>query len=178
MLPVLKRAAEGETRVPDVASQFADEFGLTQGERDQLLPSGKQRVLSNRIHWAKFYMSKAGLIESPRRGHFIATEAGRKLLAQDPAKIDIARLLEYPRFKEFYLGSGEHAEDVVASGAPAPQPAVTTTPEEQIEVAYSELSSALRADILLTAHQPEQPGLLRAGDRRSSRCYGVWGIPA
>lgn len=44
MLPVLKRAAEGETRVPDVESQLADEFGLTQGERNQLLPSGSAQL--------------------------------------------------------------------------------------------------------------------------------------
>jgi restriction system protein len=30
MLPVLKHAAHGETRVPDVEAQIADEFELTQ----------------------------------------------------------------------------------------------------------------------------------------------------
>lgn len=30
-----------------------------------MLPSGRQRILHNRIHWAKFYMSKAGLIDQP-----------------------------------------------------------------------------------------------------------------
>jgi restriction system protein len=49
MLPVLKHAAHGETRVPDVETQIADEFGLTQPERDQMLPSGRQKVLHNRI---------------------------------------------------------------------------------------------------------------------------------
>lgn len=68
MLPVLRLAAEGETRVADVAERVADAFGLSAEERDQLLPSGRQRVLHNRIHWAKFYMSKAGLIASPARG--------------------------------------------------------------------------------------------------------------
>lgn len=45
MLPVLRIAAEGETRVPDVEGRLADLFGLTQDERDQLLPSGRQKVL-------------------------------------------------------------------------------------------------------------------------------------
>ncbi|HEY9347111.1 MAG TPA: winged helix-turn-helix domain-containing protein, partial [Inquilinus sp.] len=81
MLPVLRRAALGETRVPDLEDQIANEFGLTPEERDQLLPSGRQKILHNRIHWAKFYMGKAGLIDSPRRGRFMASEAGRALLA-------------------------------------------------------------------------------------------------
>lgn len=66
MLPVLRLAAEGETRVADVSERIADDLGLTQAERDELLPSGRQRVLHNRIHWAKFYMSKAGLSPRPR----------------------------------------------------------------------------------------------------------------
>ena len=40
MLPVLRIAAHGETRVPDVVEQIANEFKLTPQERDQLLPSG------------------------------------------------------------------------------------------------------------------------------------------
>jgi restriction system protein len=78
MLPVLKAAAEGETRVPLAAQKIADELGLTANEREELLPSGRQRILHNRIHWAKFYMAKAGLIETPRRGAFKASEEGAK----------------------------------------------------------------------------------------------------
>ena len=73
MLPVLRLAAEGETRVPETVEKLANEFGLTQEERDQLLPSKRQRVLHNRIHWTKFYMVRAGLIEQPRRGRFVAS---------------------------------------------------------------------------------------------------------
>lgn len=84
MLPVLRLAAAGEMRVADVSERLADELGLTQAERDELLPSGRQRLLHNRVHWAKFYMSKAGLIASPARGRFVATEKGRALLATGP----------------------------------------------------------------------------------------------
>ncbi|MBB2842649.1 UNVERIFIED_ORG: restriction endonuclease Mrr [Rhizobium etli] len=50
MLPVLLLAAKGETRVADVAERIADDLGLTQEEREELLPSGRQRLLHNRIH--------------------------------------------------------------------------------------------------------------------------------
>jgi restriction endonuclease Mrr len=59
MLPLLKRAALREIRVLEAEKNMGDEFGLTPEERAQLLPSGKQRVLHNRAHWAKFYMMKA-----------------------------------------------------------------------------------------------------------------------
>ena len=52
MLPVLRLAAKGEQRVADVADRVAVEFGLSAEERGTLLPSGRQRVLNNRIHWA------------------------------------------------------------------------------------------------------------------------------
>jgi len=81
MLPILRLAAGGETRVPDAADRIADQLGTSPQESNQLLPSGRQRILHNRLRWVKFYMSKAGLISSPRRGRFTATEAGRSLLA-------------------------------------------------------------------------------------------------
>src|SRR6202048_5340019 len=102
MLPLLKRAALGEVRVLEAEKLLGDGFGLTPEEREQLLPSGKQRVLHNRAHWAKFYLMKAGLVKFPRRGTFVATDAGRTLLATHPSKIDIDVLKKYPSFIEFY----------------------------------------------------------------------------
>lgn len=86
MLPLLKRAALGQVRILEVAMKIADEFELAPEERAQLLPSGKQRVLHNRAHWAKFYLMKAGLVRSPSRGTFVATDAGRTLLARNPPR--------------------------------------------------------------------------------------------
>ncbi len=147
MLPVLKLAALGETRVPDVESQIADEFGLTEDERERLLPSGRQKVLHNRIHWSKFYLGKAGLIETPRRGRFVATDAGRKLLKRNFDRLDVDTLVkECPQFREFY-DNGQKPENQDSVSAPHPG-AATITPEEQIEGAYVALSSALRADLL------------------------------
>lgn len=151
MLPVLRFAAEGEKRVADVEDRVADDLGLTAEERQELLPSGRQRVLHNRIHWAKFYMSKAGLIASPARGRFVATEAGKALLASNPARVDVKLLLTRPEFREFYkTGNGSGSDGGGVDSAPearAPDSA-TVTPEEQIETAYQAVLVALRADLL------------------------------
>jgi restriction system protein len=148
MLPVLKLAGEGEQRVGDIAGRIADQFGLTEAERDELLPSGRQRILHNRIHWAKFYMSKAGLIASPARGRFVATEAGKALLVSNPPKIDVALLMKEPVFREFYKNdAGAGAEVGTTNSASAPDLA-HATPEEQIEAAYQSVQAALSADLL------------------------------
>lgn len=147
MLPVLRLAAEGEKRVIDVLDQVADEFGLTADERDEMLPSGRQRVLHNRIHWAKFYMSKAGLIASPGRGRFVATDDGRTLLAASPGRIDVDLLLQRPAFREFYKANGSGSK-LASEVADVHVDVDATTPEEQIEAAYQAVQSALRAELL------------------------------
>ncbi|WP_369076230.1 winged helix-turn-helix domain-containing protein, partial [Escherichia coli] len=47
MLPLLEVAAKGETSVPLAEADIAVRFGLSEAEREELLPSGKQRVLHN-----------------------------------------------------------------------------------------------------------------------------------
>jgi restriction system protein len=150
MLPVLRLASQGEKRVVAIVDEIANELGLSEEERTQLLPSGRQGILHNRIHWAKFYMSKAGLIEPTGRGRFIATEAGKSLLARNPSRIDVTTLLAYPEFKDFYSNGKPSIEprfkDTIAvvvnqTNSPA-------TPEEIIDSAFQALETALRSDIL------------------------------
>ena len=151
MLPLLKRAARGEIRVLEAEKQLGEEFGLSPEARAQLLPSGKQRVLHNRTHWAKFYMMKAGLVSFPRRGTFVATDAGRALLARNPSQIDLELLRQYPSFEEFYRGGHSGAELIAdASVVPSAMSVLSpsTTPEEQVEQAFITLQSALRAELL------------------------------
>ena len=147
MLPVLRLAKDKERRVADVIEPIAAEFSLSDQEKEALLPSGKQEILNNRIHWAKFYLTKAGLLSSPGRGRFVATEEGKRLLASRPERIDVTLLQSYPSFQDFYKVEREtrnqpngDPEDKVARPA--------TTPVEQIEAAYQTLQKALRGDLL------------------------------
>jgi restriction system protein len=58
MLPVLVASSKGEVRIGSVVEGLADQLGLDPQQRNELLPSGKQTVISNRVHWAKFFLSK------------------------------------------------------------------------------------------------------------------------
>ena len=75
MLPVLKAVSDGhEHRIGDVIDQLARDFQLTEEERQQLLPSGKQTTFSNRVHWARTYLVQAGLLEATKRAHIRITD--------------------------------------------------------------------------------------------------------
>ena len=147
MLPVLQVAAEGETRVPVAAQTIADRLGLTQQEREEMLPSGKQRLLHNRVHWAKFYLTKAGLIDSPKRGLFAASEAGIALLAKKPARIDLEVLKGYPAFADYFAQFSSKGQPDLAPATVIAE-ASAATPEEQIDAAHAVLAKALKTDLL------------------------------
>lgn len=151
MLPLLKAAALNEASIPEVESPIGDQFFLTRAEREQILPSGRQRVLANRLHWAKFYLTRAGLLSSPRRGRFAITDAGRELLARGPQSINNDLLMEYPQFRAFLEASNAPRDvqgDEAAVRPVAPARPTEVTPEEQIDTAYLALQSALRSDLL------------------------------
>ena len=146
MLPVLKAALSGEVRLSDLVDRLANEFQLSEEERRQLVPSGRQTTLANRTGWARTYLSKAGLVRSTRRGHFQATERGREILAQAPDRIDIKFLSQFPEFEEFRKasreldGSDEAAEEIVERSS--------RTPDEILRATHREIDKALRAELL------------------------------
>ena len=79
MLPFLRYLSDGnEHTLRDAEENLAEHFKLTPAERAELLPSGQQGVFKNRIGWARTYLKKAALLESPKRGVFKITERGLK----------------------------------------------------------------------------------------------------
>src|SRR6266851_5901474 len=102
MLPVLKVAGDGqEHRIGDVVNQLARDFGLTEQERQQILPSGRQATFANRVGWAKTYLVQAGLLEATKRAHFKITDRGEKCLAEGPRRIDVEYLSQFAEFVHF-----------------------------------------------------------------------------
>ena len=147
MLPVLKASVHGEVRIGAVVESLADELKLTEDDRAQLLPSGKQTVFSNRVHWAKSYLSKAQLVELTRRGHFIITPLGQSVLQQNPVGIDNRYLEQFEGFRRFReRSSGDDAGAVVT---PAPDVEdLKQTPDEIMRAAHQQIDSALGQDLL------------------------------
>jgi restriction system protein len=142
MLPVLELLADGQDhRLRDLTKAVADRFKLTDAERAEMLPSGQQTVISNRVAWAKTYLKKAGLLANPVRGMARITDEGKKVLTQRPGKIDNEFLRKYPSFAEFYKKNKP-----VETKDDHPEPAAT--PEESLESAYGILHDALADELL------------------------------
>lgn len=101
MLPVLKSASDGETRIGDVIAQLTDAYRLSETEKMEILPSGRQTRFACRVRWARTYLVKAGLLEASRRAHFRLTDRGCRVLAADPDSIDVEFLLQFTEFAAF-----------------------------------------------------------------------------
>lgn len=145
MLPLLRLAGdEKEHSVREAIELLADEFELTEEERKQLLPSGRQRRFDNRVGWAGTHIKKAGLLESPRRGYFRITPRGRQVLKENPSEITLAFLKQFPEFVEFR--SRRRGSMPAEEGLAEEQ----ETPEELLEGAYQKMREDLAAEILLT----------------------------
>lgn len=68
MLPLLKEVSDGlEYKLNDIVEKLALHFNLTPKERSELLPSGQTFVFGSRVGWARTYLKKSGLIDSPKK---------------------------------------------------------------------------------------------------------------
>lgn len=143
MKPVLELGASGETKVSEAVTLLADTFELTEEERAEMLPSGRQTRFANRVHWARSYLKQAGLLRNTRHGHFEITDEGRRVLADNPSRIDAKFLERYDQFLEFKsrTSAGEEAEAMPATP-------VSTTPDEAIRTAHAGINEALAAELL------------------------------
>lgn len=144
MLPLLNFSSDQkEHSLYDAINSLANQFGLTDDERQELLPSGKQTRFDNRVAWAKSYFKQAGLVENTRRGYFKISQRGLDLLTTNPKKINKKTLEQYPEFLEFQNVRKEINEPQRSVDEPEKQ-----TPEEQLENAYKILSDGLAIEII------------------------------
>jgi len=154
MLPVLRLAKDGETSISHCVEKIAKEFSLNEEDLEELLPSGKQSVIANRAHWAKFYLVKAGLLKPTRRGYFEVADRGRTALAQGLDRIDNKYL---DQFEEFRVFRAKSTPTNGGSNGSRVAPTETATPVEQIETAYEMLTEQLKSELLerILAARPE-----------------------
>jgi restriction system protein len=145
MLPLLNLAADGkEHRLRAAIEELADHFNLTDDERKELLPSGSQATFDNRVGWARTYMKKAGLLESPRRGYFQITDQGIQALEQKPEMINVKFLERYPEFLEFKTKSNTKS---TTTEIDTTVPTEERTPREVMEDAYVTIRSGLVGEL-------------------------------
>jgi len=101
MLPLLKLLKDGnEHVVKEIDEKIVDIFNMTAEERKINLPSGPQALYKNRTGWARSHLKMAGLIESKKRSYYNITDLGLNVLKENPERIDIKFLSQFPDYKK------------------------------------------------------------------------------
>ncbi|MCA2666729.1 MAG: restriction endonuclease [Microcystis sp. M114S2] len=147
MLPLLKILADGKVyKYREIFEALVREFQVTEAERKEMLPSGQQEIFANRVGWAKTYLKKAGLIDSPQRATFVISEKGKEILSQNPARIDAKFLRQFPEFQEFNRVNKQNETITLESNLSTSDQ--EQNPEELLENSYQEIRQALATDLL------------------------------
>ena len=146
MSPVLCFSGDNQTHsIKEMESKIADIMGLTAEERLETIPSGTSKVKS-RLHWAAYYLKRAGLLESPSRGLYRITKRGQEVLKQKPV-LNKKYLEIFPEFCEF-LGITNKKDTLALVRTAEPITNEERTPDEVIQSAHQELRRSLADDLL------------------------------
>ena len=168
MLPLLRVARDGQEHTnAGMVEALAGEFGLTEEERRELIPSGRQQKFDNRVGWARTYMQKAGLLEATGRARFRITARGLAVLREQPEVINNKVLQRFPEFIEFQRRAAKQdggsaitsnadgaTVDATATAASATSqdsinvPGLGQTPQEMLDASYQTLRRNLSEELL------------------------------
>ena len=102
MYPLLRFLGDGKPHgYKECITAMIEHFQLTPEEIDEKLPSGRQRIIDNRTGWAKFYLGKAGLLRTVKKGVYQITNEGKAILKRNIQYIGLKLLRTLPTFIEF-----------------------------------------------------------------------------
>lgn len=127
-------------------SKISNLLELSSAQREVLLPSGKQTIISNRVHWARSYLKQAGLLNNAQRGWFELTKLGRQVLESGDT-VGSKYLEKFDAFIEFRNRSSETANLTAANTDEADE---RDTPDEDIQEALQRRNRVLASELLAT----------------------------
>jgi len=147
MLPIMKYCAENpqEHRIDELIEVIINQFKLTDEERKQLLPSGKQEIIDNRVGWARSHLKIAGLLEDPKRGYVKISQLGIDTMKKNPQDINMKFLNQFKNYKEYYVNK---KNNITIKDTEIENDVDEVPPIEMIETGIETLNNEL-AEILL-----------------------------
>lgn len=136
-------------KISEIRDSVANIFKLTDDERRQLLQSGKQPLFNNRVNWTCCYLKQANLVENTSRGIYQITEAGKKVILENPQHIDNAFLSRYESFKQF-INPTNNSTDLKNTECNSYNKSslLSQTPQDILDEAYQKINSTLADDVL------------------------------
>ena len=89
MGPILRGIRDGgEYRAGELENILKESMGLTEADLSRRVRSGNMTQMRHRLAWAKSYLKKAGLVDSPAYGVTKITKRGIEVLETSPERID------------------------------------------------------------------------------------------
>lgn len=134
-----------------VAEQAANSLGISEQDRQQLLPSGTQQIYKNRIGWAHDRLKRAGLSSSPKRGYWQLTEEGRKFCAQNssPFSEDLVEKLAMGyvnvKLKQVADTPDSTLNELLSK---IPESSAKESPDDRLSAALQEIRTSAEAELL------------------------------
>lgn len=144
MLPVLRALSGGEEMsLAAIRARVSHSEGLTPENLQELLPSLRQPVFTNRVSWVILDLRQAKLLVRVRRGVYRITEEGKKLATRGE-RIDRRTLRQYPDYAQWI--------DKITQNREKPGPVEVRdqvdTPEEVLQKTVDEIRKSLETDLL------------------------------
>ena len=136
----------------DAHEAAAQTLGLSDTDRQELLPSGTQPVYKNRAGWAHDRLKRAGLSSSPRRGYWQLTPKGVEFAVNHSPPLSAADLEQLAvGFMDVRLR--ERSDQALAPAPSAASPSavsvsVTASPDDRLGEAIVELRASVAAELL------------------------------
>lgn len=143
-MPLLRVLQDGKIyTMKEVKKLIAEKLHISDDALLERLSSDRQTVYDNRIGWAKTYLKKAKVIESPKRAQIIITDRGKALI--ESGEIITNALLEqkYPEFAEF-----RGKKNIDKKVALPTLPLTEETPQEILDRVYGTITDQLADDLL------------------------------
>ena len=146
MLPILRIFEDKkEHNIKECKNAVINFFDLNEDEIKELVPSGKQTLVENRVYWSLTYLKKSLLLKTVNRGIYSITKRGIELLNSNPSKIDKKLLSQYQEYRVF---SNQENESVVSLNNNSNEDDERNTPEEIIDKIYNKINNQLAEDLL------------------------------
>ena len=138
--------SDGQThKAQEVREFIAEKMNISEQDMGELLPSRRQSTFNNRVAWARTYLDRAGLIDTPSRGQYRITEEGKRALSSGD-KIDLKYLEQFDSFNEFHSISSRDSNtgDIVRSEEESDE----MSPVEIMDDAFKKVNATLAGELM------------------------------
>lgn len=144
---VLNALQDGKSHsMKEVRNSIAQTLHLTEQDLSETLSNGSS-VYAGRIGWAKTYLKKAEMIDSPQRGYITITPAGQSLLASNEPITNALLAKLSSAFLDFYRPQSGNSTSTQSDSGNT-QISTPETPQETFERVYNLINEQLADELL------------------------------